>query len=195
MFIETICIMQGEVQNKLAHEDRMQRTATHFGFKAPLIPDLKKQLPIELHTGKVKCRIIYYKTIEDISFQLYIAKKITSLKVMEASVDYSFKFADRKMLDTLSAQKDKCDEILICRNGFISDTSYSNVVLTQNGQYFTPPNPLLYGTKRQKLINERVIQERNIHYNTLTEYDGIYLINAMLDIDDNIYIPVNNIMY
>ena len=194
MFLETICILHGEIQNMQCHEERMQQTAAHFGFNAPKLPDLPALLPDKLQDTKVKCRIIYHKAIQEVSFESYLPKKITSLKLIEASVDYSFKFADRRQLNALLAQKGDCDGILITRNGLITDTSYSNVVFSKGEQYFTPESPLLNGTKRQKLLREGVIAERIIHRNTLPEYDCIYLINAMLDIDDGISLPVCNIV-
>lgn len=190
MFLESICILHGEIQNRQGHEERMQRTAVHFGFNTPPLPDLKKLLPDELRDTKVKCRIIYHEVIEEISFERYIPRKITSLKLIEAPVDYSFKLADRSCLNDLSAQKGNCDEILITRNGFITDTSYSNVILSCGREYFTPESPLLNGTKRQKLLREGIITERAIHRDSLHEYDRIYLINAMLDMENDISLPI-----
>lgn len=200
MFLETICILDGEIQNLRAHEERMRETADHFRFNAPRLPDpgaillSGPDIPHRLEASKVKCRVIYRDAIEEISFEKYIPRKISSLKLVEASVDYSFKFADRTPFNGLLAQKGTCDEILITRNGFITDTSYSNVVFSKGKQYFTPENPLLNGTKRQKLLREGIISERIIHRDSLPEYDYIYLINAMLDIEDSISIPVSNIV-
>jgi 4-amino-4-deoxychorismate lyase len=92
------------------------------------------------------------------------------------------------------AQKDDCDEILITRNGLITDTSYSNVVFGQGEQYFTPESTLLNGTKRQKLLQEGKITEKRIDRNSLIEYDRIYLINAMLDITDGVSLPIDRII-
>ena len=194
MFLETICILHGEIQNRQAHKERMQRTATHFGFNAPPLPDLLQLLPDRLRDTKVKCRIVYHKSIQETSFEPYFPKKITSLKLVEASIDYSFKLADRKSLNILLSQKGDCDEILITRNGLITDTSYSNVVFSKGERYFTPESPLLNGTKRQKLLREGVITEKRIVRDSLSEYDRIYLINALLDIEDEISLSVNRIV-
>jgi len=202
MFLETICILRGEVQNLQGHKARMQRTASHFGFKAPQLPDLPALIQREIQDNpekrgdsRIKCRIIYHKIIREVSFESYLPKKIASLKLIEASVDYSFKLTDRRLLNALLAQKGDCDEILITRNGIITDTSYSNVVFSQGEQYFTPESPLLNGTKRQKLLNEGIITEKRIDRNSLSEYDHIYLINAMLDIEDGVSLPVRNVTY
>lgn len=194
MFLETICILHGEIQHRKGHEERMRQTAAHFGLKVPDLPDLTSLLPDELRDGKVKCRIIYDDTIKDISFEPYLPKKISSLQLVEGAVDYSFKFVDREALNSLLKKKGDCDEILITRNGLITDTSYSNVVFSQGKEYFTPESRLLNGTKRQKLLQEGKITERRIDRDSLHEYDRIYLINAMLDIEDEIYLPVGNII-
>lgn len=196
MFIETICILHGEILNMQYHENRMQQTAMNFGFHVPPIPNLISLLPSRLHRSKVKCKIIYHKCIEDVSFEEYVPKNITSLKLIEdSSVDYSFKLADRKVLNNLLMQKGGCDDILITRNGFITDTSYSNVLFSRKGKYFTPEKPILNGTKRQKLLSEDIVLERAIHRDALLEYEYIHLINSMLDIEDGVFIPSLNVVY
>lgn len=186
--------MRGEVQNEAAHKERIRQTAAHFGFDAPTLPDLRKMLPGELRETKVKCRIIYHQSIHEITFERYLPGKIASLKLIEASVDYSFKRADRSALNALLAQKGDCDEVLITRKGLITDTSFSNVVFSRGGRYFTPENPLLNGTRRQKLLREGVITEKKIDICSLSGYDRIYLINALLGMEDGVSLPVNAII-
>lgn len=193
MFLETICILDGAIQNRHGHEKRMVETAKFFGFNPPLLPDLENMLPHNLKNTKVKCRITYDKNIREITFSEYIPKKICALKIVTSPLDYSFKMADRKRLDALLGYKEDCDEILITNNGFIKDTSYSNVVFSLDGAFYTPNKPLLKGTKRQKMLDEGKIIEKEIHCDSITTYDRIYLINAMLDIEDEISIPASKI--
>ncbi|MCE5205066.1 MAG: aminotransferase class IV [Porphyromonadaceae bacterium] len=193
MFLETLCIDHGEVLNIDGHINRMQRTAIHFGFQAPALPDLSSLLHASLLDTKVKCRILYRQTLLDISFERYQPKSVRSLQLVEAVPDYLFKYADREELTSLLKHKGKADEILITRNGLITDTTFSNVVLRQGDLFFTPDSWLLNGTKRQKLLREGIITERRITRETLHEYESVYLINAMLDIDDAVPIPVSSI--
>lgn len=195
MFLETICILNGIIGNAPAHEKRILQTASHFGFTAPtrFMRELERLLPFDLREGKVKCRVIYHETIEEITFERYQPKIVKSLKLMEALPDYQFKYADRQALDILLQQKGECDEILITRDGFITDTSYSNVVLSREGKLFTPANPLLNGTKRQKLLERGIIQTKDIHRDALGEYERVILINAMLDMEDNISLAVDQV--
>ncbi len=89
--------------------------------------------------------------------------------------------------------KDGCDDILIVNKGLITDTSYSNVVFRKDNMYFTPNFPLLNGTKRQKLIENRIIEEAVINVETIKQYDRVWLINALLDIEDDVSLSVEQI--
>lgn len=194
MFLETICIDHGELLNAGAHITRMQLTAARFRFDAPPLPDLLSLLPRELRDTKVKCRIIYRETLQDISFEKYQPKRIQSLQLVEAAPDYAYKYADRKELIRLLERKGEADEILITRGGLITDSSFSNVVFRQGNLFFTPDSWLLNGTKRQKLLREGRITEKRITTESLHEYQSVFLINAMLDIGDMVSLPVSRIL-
>lgn len=193
MFIETICILNGEVQNIEAHKKRMQETASNFKFNAPELPDIEALLTDGLRKSKIKCRVCYHNDIISISFEKYIPRNILSLKLINIFPDYSFKFSNRKVINDLQKLKDGCDDILIVRNGLITDTSYSNVVFRKDNDFFTPNFPLLNGTKRQKLLENKVVKEAEISVDNVKQYDRVWLINALLDIEDNVSLSVNQI--
>lgn len=187
MFLETICIQHGIALHLETHRARMQRTAEHFGFRAPALPNLQQLIPSDLFSEKVRCSIVYKAKIEEITFKKYVPKTITSLKIVEAvAIDYAFKFANRKVLQQFLHQKSACDEILITQHGCITDTSYSNVVFKRGETYFTPDTYLLNGTKRQQLLSEGKIKETRITVDNFTDFESVHLINAMLDIEDDI---------
>lgn len=193
-FLETICIQNGAAQNRESHIGRMRRTAQNFGFPPPDFPDIERLLPRELRRAKTKCRVVYREKIEEISFEEYTPKAVRSLKLVHAAPDYGFKFADRNALSTLLAQKGACDEILIVRRGRITDTSYSNVVFSKNSTLFTPDAYLLNGTKRQQLLRQGIIRQARITPENLREYDNVYLINALLDVEDGIACATSEII-
>ncbi len=195
MFLETICIENGKAKNLSAHLNRMRQTAAHFGFIAPTMPDIESLLPANLQKSKVKCRIEYAREILAVEFAAYTPKTIRSLQLVHVDdIDYSFKFSDRTLLNALAAKKNDCDEILIVRDGCITDTSYSNVVFEKNNRFFTPDTFLLNGTKRQNLLRESVIYEAEITLDNLHEFDHVYLINSMLDIEDGVGVPVSHVV-
>ena len=144
---------------------------------------------------KVKCRILYRESVQDITFEKYQPKRIQSLKLVEATPRYGYKYADREELTRLLTRKGEADEILVTCKGLITDTTFSNVVFRQGEHYFTPDSWLLNGTKRQKLLREGRIIEKRITRETLHEYDSVSLINAMLDIEDTIPVPVSSIFH
>lgn len=193
MFLETICMLNGRVKNIDAHIKRMRQTGEYFRFEAPELPDLEELLNPGMENIKVKCSIHYHNLINSIGFERYIPKEIISLKLINAAPDYAFKFSDRRELNNLLDLREECEEVLIVRNGYITDTTFSNVVLQKDDKMFTPHYPILNGTKRQKLLQERKITEKVIKTESLNEYSRIYLINAMLDIEDDISIPIDMI--
>lgn len=194
MFLETICIKNAVVQNLEAHIFRMEQTSAYFGFSAPVLPCLESMLPEAHRDKKVKCRVEYREDIYNIEFTTYNPKVIRSLMLIEANdINYSFKYSDRSELNAFNNKKGECNEVLIVQNGYITDTTYSNVVFQKNNEFFTPETYLLNGTKRQKLLRESIIQEIRITADNLMEFDYVYLINSMLDIEDRVGCPVQNI--
>jgi 4-amino-4-deoxychorismate lyase len=194
MFLESICILDGRAVNLEAHRERMGLTGNRFGFTAPQLPDLEQLLPESLRKGKVKCRIEYDGKIRSIGFDPYRPKPVCVLRLVGAEgLDYSFKYSDRSRLDALN-DAEPGYEVLIVQGGEITDTTYSNVVLRKAGELFTPSASLLNGTKRQKLLRESIVREMKITVDNLGRFDHLYLINAMLDIEDGVGVPVKEIL-
>ena len=195
MFLETICIKNGVAVSLEDHAERMRQTADRFGFTAPGLPCIESLLSGSLRDKKVKCSIGYRETIRTVGIVAYTPKVIRSLVLVEAEeLDYSFKYSDRVQLEVLNKQRGERDEVLIVQNGCITDTTYSNVVFRKNGEFFTPHTYLLNGTKRQRLLRESIIKEAAITVDNLHEFEHVYLINAMLDIEDGVGCPVQSIL-
>ncbi|MDD4529423.1 MAG: aminotransferase class IV, partial [Bacteroidales bacterium] len=141
-----------------------------------------------------KCRILYSNDDLIISFSEYKQRKIESLKlVFDDSIDYSFKFEDRQRLKQLYDKREDCSDIIIVKNGLLTDTSFSNIILFDGENYFTPNSFLLNGTMRQKLLSDKRIIEKEIKYDELSNYNRIILINALNSIEDNLSIKIENI--
>jgi 4-amino-4-deoxychorismate lyase len=105
---------------------------------------------------------------------------------------YSLKFTDRSQINGLLKQKGDYDDILIVKNGFITDTSISNIVFYNGNEWTTPATPLLKGTCRDKLLKEGKIKEEIIKINDLHKLKSFCLINAMI-CGDLLPIPIENI--
>lgn len=194
LFIETLKIIDGHFVCPLHHLQRMRDTQTEaFGrVHIPLLTD--DLIPEDKRQGIVKCRITYGETIGRIEYEPYRARNIRSLKLVDGgNIDYHLKYADRSLFHPLLEQRGTCDDILIVREGEITDTSYSNVVFFDGAEYITPRAFLLNGTKRQKLLREGKVKVQTLRVEDLPRFDCLYLINAMLDIKDNAVIKVRDI--
>ena len=193
IFIEVLKIKDGEFGNPQPHMKRIFRTTKLF-FDKPLTVQLTNDMiPVDLRKGLVKCRIVYGKTINSMDFELYTMRTIKSLCIVENdTIDYSYKYHNREVINNLFAQRNDCDDILIVKNSLITDTSFTNVVFKDSaGGLYTPTSALLSGTKRQKLLDSGIIKEKEIHIDEIKSFEGLYLINAMIDIEDNIFINVD----
>ena len=153
MFIETIRIQDGHVCHLSDHTDRMRRTADHFGFTAPTLPtDLASLVPDELRTGTVRCRVVYDHTLREVTFTPYRRRHIERLFAVDAgTTTYAFKYADRAPLARLDVPLGASDELLFVRDGYLTDTSYANLVLRRGRELVTPDTFLLDGTCRRRL--------------------------------------------
>lgn len=194
LFIETIKVKDGSFCNLSLHSRRAIRTSEiHFGVSLNF--DIPTDIiPMDMRIGIVKCRILYSDTVESITFEPYRFRPINNLAlVYDNDIDYTYKSEDRSSLQSLVSQKGNCDEILIVKNGYITDTSYSNIVLENNEGLFTPSTPLLAGIKRQLLIDAGTIIEKDIRVDDLHRYSRAYLINAMIDLDDNVGVSSTNV--
>lgn len=185
-YIETICICDGHPLLLPLHIRRMQRTAREKGFALPPLPDLAHLCPSALTSGTTKCRLLYnVEGIAEIDFTPYIPREINSLRIIEApsELDYHLKYADRSALHRLLDQRGEADDVLIIRDGLLTDTSYTNLILRFGEQLLTPRRPLLEGVQRQHLLQAGIVHQADLRMEDLQRSDEILLINAMLPLE------------
>jgi 4-amino-4-deoxychorismate lyase len=181
-FIESIRLENHRLQHLDWHNKRLNETRSRF-YPSSAELDLHDLLvlPSNLDDGVYKCRVVYDATIVEVTFQPYFPKKVESLKlVIDDLADYSYKFENRAKLELLLTQKGEADDILIVRDGCITDTSYSNVALFDGLHWYTPDTYLLNGTCRQRLLAEGILIETRITLHDLIRFEEIRPINAML---------------
>lgn len=183
--IESIKIQNRQVQNPEGHTRRFNQSRRQlFGLTEEL--DLRQivQIPEHLTNEVYKCRILYANWVESIDFQPYTPKKVHYLQLVEANeVDYAYKYENRLVFDRLLENKGQADDILIVKNGFITDTSFSNIAFFDGDRWVTPDTFLLNGTQRQRLIAQGVLAEMKIKPSDLQHFSKAKLINAMLDFE------------
>ena len=124
----------------------------------------------------------------------YVPSNIGVGQSVARTLEYAYKYLDRGALNRLH-DRVAADEVLIVRRGLLIDTSYTNIVLEDAaGDRFTPAEPLLRGTMRERLLREGWITERVIRADRLGDYRCIHLINAMLD-PGEVVVPVEAVLH
>jgi len=131
-----------------------------------------------------RCRVLYTKDTIEVSYHNYIKRQISALKIVyDDRIEYSLKSAQRDRLTALYQKRESCDDVIIVKNSYITDTSIANIALLSDGVWFTPKNPLLRGTTRERLLAEKKIYEKDILVDDIDRYEKIALLNAMIDFD------------
>jgi len=186
ILFETIKIQNKQLQNIEYHNKRFNQTRYElFGFCGQVKLEEIIKVPIDLDDKIYKCRVIYSGKIEKIEFEPYSPKTIKSLKIVECNaIEYKFKYFDRSIINELLDHRGACDDILVIKNGFVTDTSSANIVFWDGKSWITPTIPLLPGTKRKKLMEEEKITEKEIKVSDLQSFEEARLINAMIDLED-----------
>lgn len=189
ILIETIKVQNGHFMHIQYHNARYNATRRQlFGITRELSLENEISIPGNLTNEVYKCRITYHTKIEKVEFEPYEARSIASIKVVvDNEIDYPFKYAVRSAINKLFSQKGDCDDILIVKNGFLTDVSYANIALWSGNKWFTPATPLLFGTTRARLIRDEKLAEQNIRAEELYKFQKLRLFNAMMDIE----LPVN----
>ena len=186
-FIETIRIQGGKLQNLSCHQARFNRAREEIlGLKEH--PLLQKVIPVPggLEEGIFKCRVLYGKDIDRIEYEPHLPLQVRSLQVVTSdTISYSHKFSNRSALTDLYEKRGECDDILIVRNGCITDSYYANVVLWNGNSWVTPDTPLLPGTMCAGLLDSGKIKESRITLYDLGNYFKIRLINALNSLDES----------
>ena len=195
LLFETVRVLDGVPQNLPWHEARINRSRLEmWNLKESVILQPLMVIPQEFTTGTVRCKIIYGPGIRQIEFSSYKKEVIRSLKLVSAdSIDYHLKFFDRSAVDSLVKFRGNCDEILIVKNGLVTDTSMSNIIFLDGADWVTPAEPLLRGTCRERLIAGALLHEREIRPGDIRRFAGCKLVNAMRSPDEEMVIPVSQI--
>lgn len=195
--IETIKCDNGILFNKEFHHARFENAQKEY-FKIHSGVNLFEciEIPEFAKTGLYRCRVTYTAKIENIEFFQHQYREIKSLKLVEDNfVDYGYKYANRENLLVLFEKKGICDDILIVKNGFITDSFTANTVFFDGEKWWTPNTPLLPGTMRARLLDEKRIFECRITPENLGKYQKTGLINAMQDLENMPVITCRNIKF
>ena len=178
LLLETIRIENGEIHNLSYHQKRCNHTRKTL-FNSDDILNLIESIKAP-KKGLYRCRILYAETLHSIEYIPYTPKEIHSIKIVKADIHYAFKYANRDTFADLLTEHNDVDEIIIEKDGYLSDITIANIAFFSEGKWYTPATPLLQGTMRQKLLDDGFLQPRDIKKDDLHRYTQVALINAML---------------
>ncbi len=195
---ETLKITNRQPVNLEYHINRINKSRMAVGgFSDIMELPFQSLVPDALDTAiTYRCRVDYLKEIISIEHSVYYYKPINSLKVIFAeNIDYPHKFVDRLEIDLLFKLREQNDDILIIRGTRITDTSIANIVFTDGLFFYTPAEPLLEGTIRQKLLDDKVIKVLDIKIHDLSNFIGWTTINALRGFNPTMMNPMHQITF
>ncbi len=183
-FLETIKLKDGLFFRLPYHQQRIDKCFAYY-FKDCKAPDLasflhNKDFP---KSDLYKCRVLYDEHgFMEPEFVLYHMKDIQTFKIIHTMLEPLFcKPADRKVFEELFALREDADDVLLVRNGLLTDTSFANIACFDGANWVTPRRPIIYGTQRVYLLEEKIIIAKDIQLDDLHQYKKIRLFNAMIE--------------
>ena len=195
--LETIKVSGNRLQNLPYHNQRLNYTRKEiYHYQDSISLEMSIEIPLSLDPNiGYKCRVLYQKAIEEVEFIPHHPHKIRSLKIVEDNaISYPFKYEDRTKLHQLFSQREKCEDILIIKDGFLTDTSIANVILFDGLKWYTPNTPLLRGTMRAQLLENQLIEEAEIRFSDLNRFKKLMVVNALNDFNESAAIPISSII-
>jgi len=178
LLLETIKVEDGRAENLVYHQKRFDKSLQQlFGLQTDI--DLSSLIKAPVN-GLYRCRILYDTDIRSIEYIPYRAKVIQSLKIVASTIEYTHKYASRDVFNTLLQSYPDFDELIIEKEGYITDTTISNLAFYDGTHWLTPENPLLRGTMRAKLLDEKFLFKSPIQKKDLEKYSHVALMNAMI---------------
>lgn len=199
--IETLRMEDGLLQHLPYHEKRYKNAMRHFWpdacptdlaeilFANGLKPFCRNQGFL----GTYKVRVEYSHDHCRVQATPYRPKHVASLRmVADNGIDYSYKYADRIALSKSLEKRDGCDEVIIVKDGLLTDTSYSNIAFFDGTHWLTPRVPLLAGTMRSWLLDNGLAKVADIRPADIASFSKASLINAMLPLGE-LTVPTSEI--
>lgn len=180
-FVETIKIENGVVVRPAYHQARINRTFKVYYEKSdPFLLDKILLIPEKYKKGIIKLRFLYSNDGYKMESSFLETRNVETLKVVVANdIDYSFKFTDRTQINDLFKQRGACDDILIVKNGFVTDTSIANIIFFDGKRLITPDTPLLPGTHRAWMIANKLVEPKPIRIEDVRKFTRFGIVNAL----------------
>ncbi|TVR54629.1 MAG: chorismate-binding protein [Spirochaetaceae bacterium] len=193
--VESLHVVDGVVEAVESHDERLATSyRAVFGGRPPFsISAALESTAIPQH-GVQKCRVVYDRDGYVVEFAPYPSRLVRNARIVhDDGISYPHKFTDRSALDAAFARRAGCDEIIIVRDGRVTDAYSSNLVFFDGVRAFTPDTPLLPGTRRARLLDAGTIVEAPIRVSEIGRFASVSFINALNDLG-RVVVPVENIL-
>ena len=191
---ESVCVLDGAILHSVWHEKRFINSYLAHFKKEPQYALFDNIMIKNSERGRSKLRIAYGEKEKHWTLTPYTFNPIRRLQLVEDNlIDYGVKWQDRSAINALFLSRGNCDDVLIVKNGQLTDTSYGNIALFKQGTWFTPTHPLLEGTARARLLYEKKIIATPIALENLKTFERFKMINALRDFNKDPSYPVSQI--
>lgn len=166
----------GEIQHLSYHQKRLEKAFRDL-FPEAIPFDLSHHLNPP-QNGTKRVRVLYDAKSINVEYLDYQTKIPDSFQLVKTDISYSYKFADRSSIE--SAQKQfPGKEIVLVKNGLITDTAIANIACYIDQGWVTPRLPLLEGTTRARLLDEEKLTLADITVEMFLKADRIAVMNAL----------------
>jgi len=172
---ETIGVEDGKLLNLEYHQQRVDTTRSFFGLKDKL--NLQENNFILPREGKFRLRVDYAKEIKSFTCREFTCREFKNFRIVESDIEYAYKYANRDELDALKTDE---KEIIIVKNGLLTDTTIANIAIKVDGIWFTPITPLLHGTTRARLIESGFLKCEDLIIKDLEKAENFAIMNALI---------------
>lgn len=187
---ETIRWLDGNAENLYFHQNRVDKTRSYFGITKKF--DLKEYLGGLPNKGLYRLRIEYDENFLKRTCTPYVQRDFKKFQIIQSDISYDYKYSDRKSLEVLN--NNDYDDVIIAKGDELTDTTIANIALQIDGEWITPKNPLLAGTMRAKLLEEKKIKEDFLYIKDIKNAQKFAIMNALLrwKVIDNFEIRIDS---
>jgi 4-amino-4-deoxychorismate lyase len=173
---ETLKAVNGEIEHLSFHQARFDKTRKELYGSTQTIALLEHLNPPKTFTCKV--RVEYAETIQTIEYLPYTPRDIQTFALVEADIDYAYKYANREALN--AHLREDVDDILFTCKGELKDTSIANIALFIDSEWKTPLHPLLEGTTRARLLSCGELKAEVLDIKSLQKAEKFAIMNALI---------------
>lgn len=142
--------------------------------------------------SRLRIRIQYAPGKQPLPLQMHIQVEVFQPRFIHKAgviempdVEYSKKYSDRSLFRELHRKHPGYDEIIITRNGYLSDGTFTNLIICPSSSSpeeeacRTPSSPLLQGCRREEMLRRDLLVPRPIHIRRIPDGWRLGFINAL----------------